>query len=246
MPWTKDNPPPAGKSKKENVLAGLVLQKYSEAEARDNSGKWTSGGGSETSSGAGGDKGSSGPVGENKGPKNPTGEKRWLVDMGGNIDASQFGSAGIMDRYTVFGPNRDMLETGNDRAALQTAHGIPNERVATMGVGQNIFARINAENKKKGTGMTRIPLMVDALLKAGARHGKVDKANVQKAHDCVSTLVEGAYCGLAKEEEMAAKLAKVGARHAAADLTRIKKAHVLLSELGAICTNADEPLGGKT
>lgn len=77
--------------------------------------------------------------------------------------------------------------------------------------------------------------LVDTLSKMGQRHGKKDKALVQKAHDAMAELVDGANCGQHKETSKALDVSKANARHSKADLALIKTMHDGSVTLGADC-----------
>jgi hypothetical protein len=74
------------------------------------------------------------------------------------------------------------------------------------------------------------------LQKAGARHGARDRQNLQKAHDAVADMADGAYCkkNAAIQPDL---MAKAGARHSKEDLAKIASVHNTLVELGAKCAD---------
>lgn len=80
----------------------------------------------------------------------------------------------------------------------------------------------------------------DALSKMGQRHGKKDKAIVQKAHDAMAELVDGIHCAMGAEgsggdTDKALDVSKRNARHSKKDLEEIKKCHDMIKGLGADC-----------
>lgn len=84
---------------------------------------------------------------------------------------------------------------------------------------------------------------MDDLAKMGMRHGKKDKGLVQKAHDAMRDLVDGAHCTEGDEAEKAASLAKANARHSKADIERIANIHKACKELGAECPSPEKQTG---
>jgi len=87
--------------------------------------------------------------------------------------------------------------------------------------------------------------LAESLSKMGQRHGKKDKALVQKAHDAMAELVDGANCGKTKETSKGLDVSKANARHSKADLALIKTMHDGAVSLGADCPlHKDEGDGG--
>jgi hypothetical protein len=86
----------------------------------------------------------------------------------------------------------------------------------------------------------------EAFSKRGSRFSKEDQGHLDKAHDCVAKLCDGAHCSNAQpgehpgEEEAGMlgpniKVLKRGSRHSGADMMAMKSAHDALVSLGAKC-----------
>ena len=104
---------------------------------------------------------------------------------------------------------------------------------------------VDANQMKKPAPKGPAPTFSDfaeALNKMGQRHGKKDKALVQKGHDACAELVDGLHCVMGDDDASkaahAAGLQKANARHSKKDLEEIKKAHDIMKGLGAECMKA--------
>ena len=88
--------------------------------------------------------------------------------------------------------------------------------------------------------------ILEDLKKRGSRFSKEDQAHLDKAHECVSKLCDGAHCSNANPGPMPGeneagmlgpdiKVSKRGSRHSGSDMMSMKSAHDALVSLGAKC-----------
>ena len=113
-------------------------------------------------------------------------------------------------RAMVDDETEEFLDGGEDDAALeQAAKALQPGRAASL-LGLVRGARLA---KAAPAVMARLPLLVAALEKVGARHSQADFAHIQKIHD--HTVELGAHCAGAGEEEPAGAVAKLIAKNAA-------------------------------
>lgn len=101
------------------------------------------------------------------------------------------------------------------------------------------------ENLRKSSEV-EITQILEDLHKRGSRFSKEDQGMLDKAHECVSKLCDGAHCSNAnlgpapgeKEAGMLGpniKISKRGSRHSGSDMMCMKSAHDSLVALGAKC-----------